>query len=157
MAIGERIRHFRKLKGMTMEMLGETLGYSKRTAHVRMSQYENGVRGPKQELVNQLADVFDVSPQALTVPDIDSYIGLTHTFFALEDMYGMHIDTISGELCLRLDKQRGQTYVTLFRMLNEWKEMRAKYESGEITKEEYDHWRYNYPKNSAKFVNEEKE
>ena len=27
--------------------------------------------------------------QALDIPDIDSYIGLMHTLFALEDIYGL--------------------------------------------------------------------
>jgi hypothetical protein len=30
-------------------------------------------------------------------------------------------------------------------MFHDWQEQSAKLESGEITKEEYDHWRYNYP------------
>ena len=29
---------------------------------------------------------------------------LMHTLFALEDMYGLKIGEIDGELCLRLDK-----------------------------------------------------
>ena len=48
----------------------------------------------------------EVSPRTLDVLDIDSYVGLAHTLFALEDLYGVHI--------------------------------------GEITKEKYDAWRYNY-------------
>ncbi|WIV19727.1 helix-turn-helix transcriptional regulator [Paenibacillus polygoni] len=150
MATGERIRHFRKLHGMTMEYLGEKLGYPQKSAHVRMSQYENGVRGPKKELIDQLAEIFEVSPQSLTVPDIDSYEGLMHTFFALEDMYGIHVDYADGDLSLKLEKERGQAYVTLFRMLYEWHEQRARFESGEITEEEYNQWRYNYPESTVK-------
>ena len=33
----------------------------------------------------------DVSPHALDVPDIDSYIGLMHTLFTLEDLYGLTV------------------------------------------------------------------
>ena len=32
------------------------------------------------------------------------YVGLMHTLFALEDMYGLKIKDIDGELCLCLDK-----------------------------------------------------
>ena len=53
-----------------------------------------------------MADIFEVSPHALAVPDIDSYVGLMHTLFTLEDLYGLHIDEIDGELCLRLDKAK---------------------------------------------------
>jgi hypothetical protein len=41
---------------------------------------------------------------ALTVSDIDSYVGLIHTLFALEDLYGFKISSIDGKLCLTLDK-----------------------------------------------------
>ena len=48
---------------------------------------KKGVRSPKEKYLNALAKVFEVSPQALAVPDIDSYIGLFYThFFAMEDI-----------------------------------------------------------------------
>ena len=79
------------------------------------------------------------------MPEIDSYIGLMHTLFALEDMYGLKIGEIDGEVCLRLDKSAGSTYSTMFDMFHAWQEQAARLEQGEITKEEYDQWRYKYP------------
>lgn len=79
MAIGERIRFFRNLRGMTQKYLGQVVGFPEKTADIRMAQYESGSRTPKADLTNTLAQVFEVSPQALTIPDIDSYIGLMHT------------------------------------------------------------------------------
>ena len=91
MAIGERIRFFRNLCGMTQKYLGQVVGFPEKTADIRMAQYESGSRTPKADLTNKLAEVFDISPQALSVPDIDSYIGLMHTLFTLEDRYGLTI------------------------------------------------------------------
>ena len=51
-------------------------------------RYENGSRTPKADVTAALAKVLDVSPKALDVPDIDSYTGLMHTLFTLEDRYG---------------------------------------------------------------------
>ena len=68
-----------------------------------------------------------------------------HTLFALEDMYGLKIGDIDGKLCLRLDKSAGTTYSSMFDMFHAWQEQAARLESGEITKEEYDQWRYKYP------------
>ena len=93
----------------------------------------------------EMANIFDVSTHALTVPDIDTYIGLMHTLFALEDMYGLKIGEIDGEICLRLDKSDYSTYTSMFDMFHAWQEQAAKLEQGEITKEEYDQWRYKYP------------
>ncbi len=145
MAIGKRIRFFRNRKGMTQKQLGEILGFLGKTSDVRMAQYETEARTPKHDLVKEMAGIFDISTHALTVPDIDTYIGLMHTLFALEDMYGLKIGEIDGEICLRLDKSDYSTYTSMFDMFHAWQEQAAKLEQGEITKEEYDQWRYKYP------------
>ena len=62
----------------------------------------------------------------MAVPDIDSYVGLMHTLFTLEDLYGLHIDEIDGELCLRLDKAKGTTYLSMFDMFHAWQEQAEK-------------------------------
>jgi len=146
MAIGERIRFFRNKKGVTQKYLGQVVGFPERSADVRMAQYETGSRTPKADLTRTLAGFFEVSTDALTVPDIDSDIGLMHTLFALEDIRGLTIGEIDGEICLRLDKSRGITYLSMFEMLSAWAEQAKKLEAGEITREDYDRWRYNYPK-----------
>lgn len=145
MAIGERIRFIRNLRGMTQKYLGMAIGFPERTADIRTAQYESGTRTPKADLTNKLANILAVSPQALDLPNIDSDIGLMHTLFALEDIYGLKIGEIDGEVCLHLDKNRGTAYVSMFDMLNAWRQEAAKLETGEITKEEYDQWRYRYP------------
>ena len=143
MAIGERIRFFRLLRGMTQKYLGTAVGFPEKSADVRLAQYETGTRSPKADLTAALAQILDVAPQALAVPDIDSYIGLMHTLFTLEDVYGITVNEADGEVCLKLDKDKG---ADLLPMLTAWKEHTEKYRSGEISKEKYDQWRYNYPK-----------
>jgi len=145
MAIGKRIKFFRTRKGLKQKQLGEMLGFLGKTSDVRMAQYEAEARVPKSDLVKEMAHIFDVSPHALTVPDIDTYTGLMHTLFTLEDMYGLKIGEIDGEICLRLDKSTGTAYASIFDMFYAWQQQAAKLESGEITKENYDQWRYNYP------------
>jgi len=145
-AIGERIRYIRNLRGMTQKWLGMAIGFDEKTADVRMAQYESGTRSPKEKLTADIAHALDVSPQALDLPDIDSYVGLAHTLFALEDLYGIRIDNIDGELCLRLDKTTGSTYSSMFDIFNAWHKEAEKLKNGDITKEQYDQWRYKYPK-----------
>jgi transcriptional regulator with XRE-family HTH domain len=147
MAIGERIRFFRNLHGMTQKYLGTVVGFPEKTADIRMAQYESGSRTPKEELTNELAELFGISASALNVPDIESYNGLMHTLFALEDLYGIKVSEINGEICLALDKDTGSNYITMFEIFSAWKEQAEKLKNGEISKEEYDNWRYNYPKN----------
>ena len=108
MAIGEGIRFIRNLRGMTQKFLGLQVGFSERTADIRMAQYEFGSRTPKADLVEQLADALDVSTEALNVPNIDSYTGLMHTLFALEDLYGFKIDRLDGEICILINRQKAR-------------------------------------------------
>ena len=146
MAIGERIHFFRLLRGMTQKYLGTAVGFPEKSADVRLAQYESGSRKPKADLTNALAQVLDVSPQALDVPDIDSYIGLMHTLFTLEDIYGLTVSEADGEVCLKVNKGKGKDAAELSKMLCAWKEQADKLSSEEISREEYNNWRYYYPK-----------
>lgn len=93
--------------------LGTAVGFPERSADVRLAQYETGSRKPKADLTAALAQVLDVSPQALDVPDIDSQIGLMHTLFTLEDVYGLTIGEENGEVCLKVNKDKGKDAVEL--------------------------------------------
>ena len=146
MAIGERIRFFRNLRGMTQKYLGQVVGFPEKTADIRMAQYESGSRTPKAELTESLAGALGVSPLALSVPDIDSYLGLTHTLFTLEDRYGLTVETGENGVFLRVDPRKGKDAAELSEMLTAWAEQAERLRNGEINREDYDKWRYNYPK-----------
>ena len=134
MAIGERIHFFRILRGMTQKYLGTIVGFPERSADVRLAQYETGTRKPKAELTAALAQALDVSPHALDVPDIDSYIGLMHTLFTLEDLYGLTVSESDGEICLKVDTSKGKDAHELRKMLYAWKEQADKLSSGKSVK-----------------------
>ena len=146
MAIGERIHFFRLLRGMTQKYLGMALGFPEKSADVRLAQYETGSRTPKADLTAALAQVLDVSPHALSVPDIDSYVGLMHTLFTLEDRYGLTVETGENGVSLRVDPRKGKDAAELSEMLTAWAEQAERLRNGEINREDYDKWRYNYPK-----------
>ena len=145
MAIAERINYFRNKCGMTMKHLGQRLGYAEKSADVRVAQYESGNRKPKEDTIHALAEIFDVAPAALDVPDIDSYIGIMHTLFVLEDQYDLSADLIDGEPVLRCGtdiKKRD----FLWNLFTSWAAEAARYRAGEISEEDYNAWRYHYPK-----------
>ena len=91
--------------------------------------------------------MFGISTQALTVPDIDSYDGLMHTLFTLEDLYGLRIDKLSDEVCIRLDKGMGTNYITMFEMFSAWQKQAEKFKNPQseaiLTKESLDNSREN--------------
>ena len=145
MAIGERIRFIRNLRGITQKWLGMAVGFSESTADVRMAQYESGARGPKVDLIKTLADTLQIDTHALTVPDIDTALGLAHTLFALEDLYGLKIAQLDGQYCLHPVKNKDGEGHSAFDFFEEWHKLSQQYENGEITKEAYDYWRYYFP------------
>ncbi len=145
MSIGERIRFLRVLRGMTQKYLGTMVGFPESTADVRLAQYEAGTRTPKEDLTKALAAALDVSPAALTVPETDSYIGLAHTLFSLEDRYGFEIDCLDGQLCIHLKPGQDEQSVFLDGLLEAWYKEASLCRNGDISKDEYDQWRYRYP------------
>ena len=145
MAIGERIRFIRNLRGMTQKYLGTLVGFPEKTADIRMAQYEAGTRTPKEDLTKALAGALDVSPLALDVPDIDSNFGLMQTLFALEDRYGLTIEIRDGEVLLHIDPRKGKDAARISELVCAWAAVAEKYRAGEISRDEYDKWRYYYP------------
>ncbi len=147
MAIGERINFFRRMRGMTQKFLGKSVGFSERSADVRIAQYETGTRTPKEDITLHIAFCLDVAPEALRVPDIDHELGLIHTLFALEDIRGFYATKVDGKVVIQLDKPNPGD-IRLHKILEEWADMGDKFRAGEITLEEYNKWRYNYPEYS---------
>ncbi len=131
---------------MTQKYLGTVAGFPEKTADIRMAQYESGSRTPKADLTESLAGVLGVSPLALSVPDIDSYLGLMHTLFTLEDRYGLTVEKTENGVSMRVDSRKGKDAAELSEMINAWAEQAEKYRKGDISREDYDKWRYNYPK-----------
>ena len=154
MAIGERIRFIRTMRGMTQKYLGLAVGFPEKTADVRIAQYETGNRTPKAEITAEIARVLMVSPAALEVPDIDTDTGLMQTLFALEDMYGLTVEEADGDVCLRVDRTKGADAERLHDMLASWQAVRKKLQDGTINQTTYDHWRHFYPDDdlSARWV-----
>ncbi len=68
-----------------------------------------------------------------------------HTLFTLEDIYGLTVSETDGGVCLKVSKDKGKDSAELLKMLCAWKEQADKLSSEEISREEYDRWRYYYP------------
>lgn len=144
MAIGKRIHDIRIKRGMTQKQLGMMVGFSERTADIRIAQYESETRIPKNDILLAIANALGVSPMALSVPDIDTQQATMHTFFALEDFVGVRITELDNTLCLTIDLSAPDhySYSSFFR---DWYKAHEKLNSGEYSQEDYDNWRYNYP------------
>lgn len=66
-----------------------------------------------------------------------------NTLFNFKNLYGLNIE-LNSRVCLHLDKGMGINYITVLEKFTAWKEQTEKLKNGEISKEEYNTWRYNY-------------
>lgn len=69
-----------------------------------------------------------------------------HTLVTLEDRYGLTIEKTENGASIYADPKKGTDAAELSEMLNAWAEQAEKYHNGDISRESYDKWRYNYPK-----------
>ena len=146
-----RIRYFREKNNLTQKALGEMLGFPESSADVRIAQYETGTRAPREDVIKKLAEVFDISQEALTVPDIESVMKTIHLLFEMEDLYGVQPREIDGKTYLVFDPSklqgRSKRYSDeILRRIQDWIVQNRKLRNGEITEAAYDEWRYNYPR-----------
>lgn len=92
MALGDKIRKYRTLKGLTQAQLGSMV----KLTGDRIRQYENDVRKPKDGKLMEIAEALNINPTALFEPDYRNPNSVMHTLFELEDIYGLHFEK-SGE------------------------------------------------------------
>lgn len=113
---GKRLRSLRKRKGMTQRELGQRMGYPEASASIRIAQYENADRYPRQSVIEKLSKVLDVDPYSLLSNAACSPDDLLQGLFWTEELAG--IDAV--ESCLRY-----------------WQQLRKLKDSGSLTPEQY--------------------
>ena len=144
MKIGGIIKRMRELRGMTQQDLGELVGFPARNAATRIAQYETNYRIPKKDMAEKIAKELGISPFALAEPDFESYYSLFQALIALEDTYNANPSITDGQPTLAFGSTpREQKDINDF--ILRWREVKQSYDTGEITRDEYDEWRYSYP------------
>lgn len=146
MTIGEKIKKYRLEKNLSQKQVAIRAGMSEPA----IRNYELGNRTPSDKQIEKIALALGVSPFALSNPNLDSYVGVMHALFYLEDEYGLVPDEINGQFCLKF-KDR---FSTASNNLESWyKEYRNVQESSPDSEEEarayYNEWKQSYPRLSA--------
>lgn len=134
---------------MTQKYLRMQIGFPEKSADVLLARYETETRNSKADITTALADVLDVSSQAISEPNINSYIGLMHTLFTLEDKYGLTLDQTDSEVCLKVDIHKNKNVTQFHEMLRAWQQATAILKADEITQEKYYHLHYHPPEFDA--------
>ena len=142
MKIGERLKKFRMAKDLSQKQLGLMAGLSEPA----IRNYELGNRYPNDKQLEKIAGALGINPLAIADPDFDSYQSLMHSLFQLEDLYGLKPQVIDGQVVLAFDVEPTDTIADYLRLWN--KELQS-LKDGVIPQEEYDLWRYSFPRLQA--------
>lgn len=78
MTLGDKIRKYRSLNGLTQKELGLKIGFSSATADSRIRKYEKDLMAPKDDIRNKLAEALNIDIEALSDINISSYIDIMY-------------------------------------------------------------------------------
>ena len=150
MDVGKKIKKFRTAQGLSQKELAQRSGM--REPAIR--NYELGNRTPSDKQLEKIAGALGVSIYAISDPNLENYYGMMHALFYLEDEYCIIPKEIDGQIYLSVEN-KNTVSTSVSNMLRSWNSEFEKLKSGEITKEEYDIWRYSYPRTTAERLHEE--
>ena len=139
MAVGDRIKRVRNIRGMTQRELGLAIGFDENSADVRVAQYESGTRTPKEDMLKKIAANLDVNFRSLYEPTLYAAEDVIYSLFELDEHYRIGLTEQSST-------RVGVTFNSkLFNgFLREWLVRKEELEDDEITKEEYMEWKLNW-------------
>ena len=134
MSVGENIRRYRKLRGMTQAQLAEAVGLTEGAVR----HYESGIRAVKPELLGSIADTLGVSVNALKDYGVENAGDLMSLLARLEDSFGVVPSADGTGLSLNSKAPHASKAATAIEL---WAEKRAQLENGEIDADEYEDWK----------------
>lgn len=150
MPIGERIKRVRNYRKMTMKELGMAVGFDESSADVRIAQYENNSRKPKEELLRRIAEALDVNYYVLADLENGSASDIMYALFDIEDQgTSLHFFNVIDDTEKDIPPYERVAICFNYNLLNdflkEWKLRKDEYYAGEITMDEYQEWKLNWP------------
>lgn len=132
---------------MDMDDVADYFGFGGNVSHKTFNSYESNYRHPNKERLKDIAELYEVSINAIKEYDFSNPIDVIYSLMWLEEefpYYEINFDTESYE------KTKYNEMVK--NVINEWKEIRDKREIYEISDEEYLDWKLNFMKDTLKLV-----
>lgn len=125
--LGRKIKAYRELRGMTQKELGMKCGFSPETADVRISQYENDQKIPKDAVLESIADALKIDKEAFYSLDISNVSRVCHILFDLGLSYGFHPVKKDGAYYLSLNENDAKGWndknIDFYLFMKQWSEV----------------------------------
>lgn len=146
--MGERIRYYRQIAGLTQKALAEKCGITESA----IRNYELSNRMPDWDTLSAIAAHLEVSFYALSDPKLNAIFGALHALFNMEEIYGLHPETVGNKVHLVFDKNaysknplNFSANALLSQAVTVWEHNYRQYTNGKMTEEEYRTWKSKYP------------
>ena len=143
MTLGEKIKKYRKLKGMTQKELGIAVGFSEATADSRIRKYESNLNFPKDGMRARLVDALGVDLSAISDIDIATEEDVMQALFLFEELFDMDVKKKDGKTLLIFDNSN-EKIRKLITYMNIWASAKQAYMSKNPTVEQkraYEIWK----------------
>lgn len=144
--LGQKIRFYRQIAGMTQKELGAACGVNEST----IRNYELGNRYPDSDTIFEISNALEISPYVLATPDPISAASSLQYLFSMEKTLDLTPTTIDGKVYLEVSSDIDVNDATiaplsnLKRMFNHWATMYEKFINEEIDEETYLLWQAKY-------------
>ena len=144
--LGQKIRFYRQIAGMTQKELGTACDVNEST----IRNYELGNRYPDSDTIFEISNALEISPYVLATPDPISAASSLQYFFRMEKTLDLTPTTIDGKVYLEVSSDIDVNDATiaplsnLKRMFNHWATMYEKFINEEIDEETYLLWQAKY-------------
>lgn len=133
MSTGQKIKHYRKLKKLTQDQLGEAAGVTGNA----IRNYEHDFRTPNDEQLEKIAKKLNVSIEALQDYEISSSREAMEALFRLEDAFGLK-PTEDGVLTF---DPKAPGAKKLAQAIKAWKGVLDEVAEGDMTPSDYELWK----------------
>lgn len=144
--LGQKIRFYRQIAGMTQKELGAACGVNEST----IRNYELGNRYPDSDTIFEISNTLEISPYVLATPDPISAASSLQYLFSMEKTLDLTPTTIDGKVYLEVSSEIDVNDATvaplsnLKRMFSHWATMYEKFINEEIDEETYLLWQAKY-------------
>ena len=144
--LGQKIRFYRQIAGMTQKELGSACGVNEST----IRNYELGNRYPDSDTIFEISNALEISPYVLVTPDPISAASSLQYLFSMEKTLDLTPTTIDGKVYLEVSSDIDVNDATvaplsnLKRMFSHWATMYEKFINEEIDEETYLLWQAKY-------------
>ena len=144
--LGQKIRFYRQIAGMTQKELGAACGVNEST----IRNYELGNHYPDSDTIFEISNALEISPYVLATPDPISAASSLQYLFSMEKTLDLTPTTIDGKVYLEVSSEIDVNDATvaplsnLKRMFSHWATMYEKFINEEIDEETYLLWQAKY-------------